>query len=154
MKRFFLAMGVVALALLLVCATSIQAQKPPSVSIKLVKKPPRGLLELEVGESHTFEVRIKSSEPFVMAGALVDQYYPGRGVYWHNDAHAGPGTEAVLYLTVTGKSSTAELPAVCDWPEPGDCWPAGTAPVSIVAGVRFQGGSLVAEQFPFAIHVP
>ena len=67
---------------------------------------------------------------------------------------AGQGTEAVLYITLTGKNSTADLPAVCDWPEPGDCWPAGVAPVSIATGVRFPGGLAVGEQFTFGVVVP
>jgi hypothetical protein len=67
---------------------------------------------------------------------------------------AGRGTSYLLRLTVTGKTSTAELFAMCDWPEPGDCWPEGVAPVSIVVGVRYRGGMVVAEAFPFAIVVP
>jgi hypothetical protein len=86
--------------------------------------------------------------------ALSNAYYPGRGVFWHGSDRATRDTTAVLHLTVTGKGSTAGLWEVCDWPEPGDCWPEGTAPLAIAAGVRFQGGGVVSQQFPFAVLVP
>ena len=62
-------------------------------------------------------------------------------------------TTGLLEITVTGKKSTADLFAVCDWPEPDDCWVEGVAPVAVVAGVRFPGGLVVAETFPFAVVV-
>jgi hypothetical protein len=154
MKGVLATLGVVAMLALLVCASLVQAQEPPAVDIWLVEPPPAGLLELPVGQSHTFEVHITSNEPFVLAMALTDQYYPGRSIYVRGGDRASQGTEAVLYITMTGKHSTAELPAVCDWPEPGDRWPEGVAPVSIAAGVRYKGGVVVAEQFPFAVVVP
>jgi hypothetical protein len=154
MKKLLAVMSMVAMVVLLVCAASVQAQDAPDVRIRLVKRPPGGLLELEVGQSHTFEIQIKSSEPFLWTMAMTDSYYPGRGIFAPGGDRAGQGTEAVLYITLTGKNSTADLPAVCDWPGPGDCWPEGVAPVSIVAGVRFPGGLAVGEQFPFAVVVP
>jgi hypothetical protein len=63
-------------------------------------------------------------------------------------------TTAELHLTMTGKRSTADLPGACDWPGPGDCWDEGVAPVSIAAGVRYNGGVVVSERFPFAETVP
>jgi hypothetical protein len=154
MKKHLAAMSVIAMVVLLVCAASVQAQEPPDVRIKLVKPPPGGLLELEVGQSHTFEIQITSDEPFLWAMAMTDSYYPGRGIFSLGGDRAGQGTEAVLYITLTGKNSTADLPAVCDWPEPGDCWPEGVAPVSIRAGVRFPGGLAVGERFTFGVVVP
>jgi hypothetical protein len=60
----------------------------------------------------------------------------------------------LLEITITGKNSTADMLGVCDWPEPGYCWPDGVAPVAIVAGMRYDGGVVYAEQFPFAVIVP
>jgi hypothetical protein len=153
MKKLLAIASVVAMVVLLVCASGVQAQKGPDVHIRLDKKPPGGTLMLPVGESHTFEVQITSSEPFNLAMVMTDEYYPGRSVFSTHD-RAGGSTEATLYLTLTGKMSTAELWPVCDWPEPGVCWSEGVAPMSIVAGVRFAGGAVVAERFDFAVLVP
>jgi hypothetical protein len=138
---------------LLVCAPLVQAQEPPDVRFRLVKKPPGGTLELDVGEPHTFEIHIKSSEPFNLAMVMVDEYYPGRSIFTTHD-RAGRATEATLYVTLTGKRSTAELWPVCDWPDAGICWPEGVAPISLVAGVRFPGGGIAAERFNFAVLIP
>ena len=153
MKRL-LAVSVVAVAVLLTCAFSSQATDAPGVTITLLNPPPDDLLELDVGQSYTFNVEITSTEPFILAAAMPDSYYPGRGVYWHGGDRVVHGTSAVLHLTMTGKKSTADLPAVYDWPVPGDCWPAGTVPALIVAGVRFQRGQVSSDQFTFAVKVP
>ena len=86
--------------------------------------------------------------------AMTDAYYPGRGVFWHGNDTAHHTTSATLHLTMTGKNSTADLPAVYDWPEPGVHWPEGVAPVSIVAGVRYKGGLIISERFDFGVVVP
>lgn len=153
MKKLLAISSVFAMVVLLVCAPLVQAQELPDVRFRLVQPPPGGTLELAVGESHTFEVHITSSEPFNLAMVMTDQYYPGRSVFSTHD-RAGRGTEATLYLTLTGKKSTAELWPVCDWPEPGVCWPEGVAPISLVAGVRFPGGGVAAERFNFAVEIP
>ena len=139
---------------LLVCAPSSAVESAPPISINLLNPPKDGLLDLAVGESYTFDIAVTSDEPFTLAVAMTDAYYPGRGVFWHGIDRASRSTSALLQLTMTGKASTAGLPAVCDWPEPGYCWPDGVAPVSIVAGVRFAGGVTVSEVFPFAVVVP
>lgn len=144
---------VLTLAVLLICASSAPAMAEPSVTIELENPPPGGVLELAVDESYTFTVRITSDEPFILAAAMTDAYYPGRGMYWHGGDRVVHDTTAVLSLTMTGKKSTAGLAAVCDWPEPGVCWPEGVAPASIVAGVRYQGGYVVAQEFAFAVVV-
>jgi hypothetical protein len=156
MKRILVAMGVLAAVVLLLGAPPIQAAppSPPEVSITLLNPPPGGLLELAVGESYTFQVEVVSDEPFLWAVAMTDEYYPGRALYWHGQDRVIRDTSALLSLTMTGKKSTDDLPAVCDWPEPGDCWPEGVAPASIVVGVRFQGGGVAVEQFAFAVLVP
>jgi len=150
-----LTLSVVTAAVLLMCASSSQATAAPTVRIRVRGlPPPTKPLVLAVAESYTFEVHITSDEPFDVAMAMTDQYYPGRGIYWHGSDRATQATSAVLHLTMTGKKSTADLPAVCDWPEPGVCWDEGEAPVSIAAGVRFKGGQVVAERFSFAVVVP
>jgi hypothetical protein len=156
MKRILIAMGVLAAVVLVVVAPPTQAAPPtpPEVTITLLNPPPDGLLQLPVGESYTFQVEVLSNEPFLWAIAMTDEYYPGRALYWHGKDKVVRDTSALLSLTMTGKKPTADLPAVCDWPEPGVCWPEGVAPASIVVGVRFQGGRVAVEQFAFAVLVP
>jgi hypothetical protein len=154
MKRVLGAMSVMTLAVLLLCALFSQAAADSVASIKLLNPPPNQLLELAVGKSYTFDILVESDEPFILAMAMPDAYYPGRGVSWRRGKVAHHDTEAVVSLTMTAKKSTDGLLAVCDWPEPGICWPEGVAPVSIVAGVRYKKGVVISEQFPFAVVVP
>jgi hypothetical protein len=153
MKKLLAVSSVFVLVALLVCALGVQAQEVPDVRFKLVKKPPGGTLTLPVGESYTFEIQITSSEPFNLAMVMVDEYYPGRSVFSTKDQASG-GTEATLYVTLTGKSSTADLWSICGWPDTGICWPDGVAPISLATGVRFTGGGIAAERFNFAVVVP
>jgi hypothetical protein len=155
MKKIFILLSVMIVAVLLMGAPPPPAKANPTVTIDFLNPPPGKLLELGVGESYTFEIQVTSDEPFVIAMAMTDAYYPGRGVFWHGGDRAVHTNSALLHLTMTGKSSTADLSAVCDWPEPGgDCWPEGVAPASIAIGARFQGGLTVAEIFTFAVVVP
>ncbi len=126
------------------------AVKPgPDVAITLLNPPPDGRLVLNVGESYTFDIRITSPEPFVSGIAKVTMYYPGKGVFWHASTDsASQATSALLHLTVIGKKSTAGLPAVCDWPTEGVCWPANVAPQAIMVGARFKGGLVSIERLP------
>jgi hypothetical protein len=139
---------------LLAGTLAVPAKAAPVVTITLLNPPPGGVLELAVGESYTFDILITSDTPFIFAAAMPNSFYPGRGVYWHGGDRALQSTSAVLHLTVTGKGSTADLLAVCDWPTPGTCYPAGTAPLAIVAGVRYKGGVTVSQTFTFAVKVP
>ena len=154
MKKLLVAISVVAIALLaFTCAD--QATAASTVKIKLLNPPPKNKpLVLAVGESYTFDILLTSDGPFNVAMAMPDAYYPGRGVFWHGRDGENQNTSALLHLTMTGRNSTADLPAVCDWPEPGDCWPEGVAPVAIAVGARFAGGQVYGEQFPFAVVVP
>jgi hypothetical protein len=158
MKRILFAICALAAVVLLLGAPPTQAAppSPPEVTIVLLNPPPGGLLELAVGESYTFDVDVEvlSEEPFLWAVAMTDEYYPGRALYWHGQDRVIRDTSALLSLTMTGKKPSADLPAVCDWPEPWGCWPEGVAPASIVVGVRFQGGRVAVEQFAFAVLVP
>ncbi len=155
MKKLLVVASGIVVALLLASTLAYEASAASSVRIKLLNPPPKNKpLELAVGESYTFEIKVTSNESFNLAMAMPDAYYPGRGVVWHGSDTENQNTSAILHLTMTGKGSTADLPAVCDWPEPGDCWPEGVAPVAIVMGARFAGGQVYAEQFSFAVIVP
>ncbi len=153
MKKYFLILAIIIVVALI--AQPVSAAKPtPTVTITLLNPPAGSLLELAVGELYTFDVQVTSSEPFILAMALPDPYYPGRGANWRlSDNKSGQATSALLHLTVTAKKSTADLLPVCDWPEPGMCWEAGIAPQVIVTGVRFKNGVVLSEAFPFAILV-
>ncbi len=157
MKRVFGTVGiVVAIALLACMASSVAAG---GTTISLLNPPPDDLLELDVGQTYTFEIQVTSSKPFILAMVVPDVYYPGRAIIFRGNDIAHHGNTATLHLTMTGKGSTADFDMVCDWPEPGtepgtECWPEGTVPVSIVAGVRYKGGVVVSERFNFAVVVP
>jgi hypothetical protein len=124
--------------------TPAQAGRPGDgttpVTIEVVN-PPSGVLTLGVGESYTFEVRVSSDATYTSVILMPNAYYPGRGVFHSGPDRAGSGTSATLYLTYTGKSSTADLPN-------------GSAPVSVVVGVRFPNGEVVSEDFAYEIAVP
>jgi len=125
-----------------------------STRMVLLNPPPAGGLVLQVGESYTFDIEIRDGTPFVLAIAMPDAYYPGRAIVWHGNDIAHRARSATLQLTMTGKGPTTDLPAVCDWPEPGVCWPEGVAPASIVVGLRFEKGVVLSERFDFYVVVP
>jgi hypothetical protein len=154
MKTRLPAFVLVAAALALACIPIAPAVAAPVVTIEVLNLPDDGVLELAVGQSYTFDIYIESDQPFVLAAAQTDAFYPGRGIFWHGGDRTTHNTSVTLHLTVTGKNSTADLRAVCDWPEPGDCWPEGVAPAAIVAGARFKGGLTVAPVFAFGVEVP
>lgn len=155
MKKCWIVSSLMLVALLLLFLPASTVAAPPGVSIRLLNPPPKNKpMELSVGESYTFDLSIESDEPFILAMAMMDAYYPGRGVFSPGGDRAAAGTSALLHLTITGRQATAFLPAVCNWPESGMCWPEGVAPLAIVVGVRFAGGLVVAEQHPFSVVVP
>jgi len=155
MKKLLIACGIFLMVVLLTGAPVSAAKPGPTITIELLNPPENGLLELAVGESHTFDILITSDQPFVSATAKVDIFYPGKGVFWHAGTDSvSQSNTALLHLTVIGKKSTADLPAVSDWPSPGISWPAGVAPQQILAGARFKGGLVSANAFAFAIRVP
>jgi hypothetical protein len=152
MKKYFSIASVMILIVLLM--SLVPSAGAVGATVTLLNPPPDGLLELDVGESYTFEILVHSDEPYILAMAMTDAYYPGRGVSWNGNDIAHHGQDAVLYLTMTGKSSTAGLAAVYGWPAPETNWEEGTAPVSIAAGVRYKGGVVYSERFNFAVVVP
>lgn len=121
----------------------------PAVTFTLLTPLPT---ELAVGETAVIGVHVESSEPFVMAIALSDAYYPGRGVLFDGSSAATRSTSADLFLTITGRESTADLGAVEDWPGDED-WTAGVAPLAVRVGVRFAGGAIVTTSYLFAVMV-
>lgn len=130
-------------AFVLVLAT-IFAMATPAVAaeatITFENPPPGGVLELAVGESRTFDISVISDETFVVAIALTDQFFPGRGVFFAGSDRETMSTTADLQLTITGKEAT-------------DFLPDGVAPVAIVVGVRYKGGIAVSERFDFVVRV-
>ena len=83
---------------------------------------------------------------------MINQYYPGRGVFFDGSDRATRTNSAVLHLTMTGKESTADLPAVNDG-HADEEWHAGVAPCSAVVGIHYADGQLITESFPFAVEV-
>ena len=128
---------VIAVAIMLTGAAPATAAE---ATITFENPPPGGVLALAVGESHTFDVTVESDETFVLAIALTDQFYPGRGVFFHGNDVATQSDSADLELTITGKEAT-------------DFLPDGVAPVAIVVGVRYKGGVVLSQRFDFVVRV-
>lgn len=151
MNKTRLIWGIICLVLAIVLASpALSATAQPVVTFTLLDPLPT---QLAVGETYTIQVKVASHEPFLIAMAMPDAYYPGRGIFFHGNDMATQTTEAVLQLELTGKASTADLPAVQDWPTTED-WPAGVAPAAVVVGVRYRHGEVVSQQFSFAVAVP
>ena len=150
--------GSAALAALVACAMAmlVSAGAPavaatePTVTFTLLTPLPT---QLAVGESAEIGVRVQSSEPFLMAIALSDAYFPGRGVRFDGSAAQANATSADLYLTITGRASTAALPGAETWPY-DENWPAGVAPLAVRVGARFTGGRIVGTTYVFSVTVP
>ena len=136
-------------ALLLPGAGPAAAATQPEVTFTLLTPLPQSLA---VGETAVIGVHVESSEPFAMAIALSDAYYPGRGVLFDGSAAQAHATSADLYLTITGRESTAGLAAVQNWPVDED-WDAGVAPLVVRAGVRFAGGYVASAAYLFGVTV-
>ena len=133
----------------LAAAPAAPPTTPPTVTFTLLSPLPT---ELAVGATAVIGVRVQSSEPFAMAIALSDAYYPGRGVLFDGSSAVSGATSADLFLNVTGRESTTDLPAVEDWPADED-WAAGVAPLAVRVGARFAGGAVVSESFLFSVVV-
>ena len=147
LKRLLIAASLMASTLVL--SAPVSAGAAPEVTFTLLTPLPT---QLTVGQSATIGVRVQSSETFVMAIALSNAYYPGRGVAFDGSPAHPRDTSADLYLTITGRAPTAGLAAVENWPADED-WAAGAAPVAVAVGARFKGGGVVGMQFPFAVTV-
>ena len=55
--------------------------------------------------------------------------------------HAGAGTSATVEVTFTAKTDTSKMPD-------------GVDVMAVVVGVRYKGGVVVGEVFPFYVSVP
>jgi hypothetical protein len=148
MKRTLFAVAATMCALA-VTAPPVRATPIPTVTFTLLTPLPT---HLAVDETAVIGVRVASSEPFVMAIALSDAYYPGRGVRFDGSSAVAHATSADLYLTITGKEPTGDLAAVQDWPVDED-WPAGVAPLAVRVGVRFAGGEIASTSYVFGVTV-
>jgi hypothetical protein len=93
-----------------------------------------------VGQSYTLRSLVESDQPFNLAGVQGDIQFPA---YVHDNGgdRKQNGTSAVLELILTGVRSTADLPG-------------GVTPVTAAVGVRYPGGQLVVQSFPFEVAVP
>lgn len=148
MKKALLVLSVLA-SILGSGASPARAESVPTVTFTLLTPLPS---MLDVGETAVIGVHVESSEPFLMAIALSDAYYPGRGVRFDGSAAATRTTEADLFLTITGTQPTGALPAVQDWPADED-WPEGVAPLAVRVGARFTGGYVASTSFLFSVAV-
>ena len=126
------------------------AATEPTVTFTLLTPLPT---ELAVGESAVIGVRVQSSEPFLMAIALSDAYFPGRSVRFDGSSAQPRATSADLYLTLTATESTAGLPGAETWPY-DENWPPGVAPLAVRVGARFSGGRIVGTSYVFSVTVP
>ena len=143
-KRIFSSLGLVAL-MVLMTGVLTAATAAPATTFFLEK----GLPEvMNVGDTATVIVKVQSAPAFLFAQALPSQYFPGRGVVAAQGDRVGQNTEAILEITFTAKSSTANFPGTPDFPN------GGVAPVSVVVGVRYAGGYVVVQRYDFAVQVP
>ncbi len=132
----------VGLALMMVLMTGVltAAAPMPLTEVTIVGD---GLPEvMNVGETYTVTVHVKSDQAFTSAQAMADFQYAGKGVVAVKGGdRAGQGTEATLQVTFKAKSSTARMTN-------------GVAPVSVVVGVRYGGGYVYVQRFDYLVRVP
>ena len=138
MKKLFSYVG---LALMMVLMTGVltAAAPTPNVSFKVVKGLPA---TMNVGDTYKVVVEVTSDVPFNSVQAMPDMQYPGKGVVAvQGGDHAGMGTTAIVEVAFTAKSDTSKMPN-------------GEDVMAVVVGVRYKGGMVVGETFPFTVSVP
>ena len=138
MKKLFSYVG---LALMMVLMTGVltAAAPAPNVTFNLVQGLPS---TMQVGETYTVIVEVTSDVPFNAVQAMPDPQYPGKGVVpVKGGDHAGAGTSATVEVAFTAKSDTSKMPG-------------GKDVMAVVVGVRFKGGAVVGQVFPFEVTVP
>lgn len=137
MKKSFTYIGL-ALLLVLTTATLTAAAPMPQVTFNLVQGLPS---TMHVGDTHTVVVEVTSNIPFNIVQAMPALQYPGKGVVpVQGGDHAGSGTSATVEVTFTAKSAPDRLPG-------------GKDVLAVVVGVRYQGGLVIVEEFPFEVTV-
>jgi hypothetical protein len=135
MKRFF---PVLVLALITVGFLTAAAPAP-NTTFTLVQGLPT---TMNVGEVYTVVVQVNSDQEFTSATALPSFQYPGKGVVAvQGGDRAGRGTSATLAITFKAKSPTDRMDG-------------GVAPVHMVVGVRYGGGTVDVYDFVFYVRVP
>jgi hypothetical protein len=138
MKKVFAYIG---LALLMVLMTGVltAAAPAPNVTFNLVQGLPS---TMNVGDTYTVVVEVTSDVPFNLVQAMPDPHYPGKGVVpVKGGDHVGAGTSATVEVTFMAKTDTSKMPD-------------GKDLMAVVVGVRYQGGLVVGEFFPFEVSVP
>lgn len=131
----------IGLALMMVMMTSVltAAAPAPNVTFNLVQGLPS---TMNVGEMYTVIVEVTSDVPFNSVQAMPDLQYPGKGVvHIQGGDHAGAGTSATVEVTFMAKSDTSKMPD-------------GKDVLAVVVGVRYKGGVVVGESYPFEVSVP
>jgi hypothetical protein len=135
MKRLF-----ALFPLLILMVSLLTAAAPmPKTTFSLVQGLPS---HMNVGETYPVIVRVESDQPFTSVQALPSFQFPGKGVVAvRGGDRAGSGTSATLAVTFQAKSPTARMPG-------------GAAPVYVVVGVRYPGGYVTVQEYPFHVVVP
>jgi hypothetical protein len=138
MKRVISIFCVLTVCLILIA--SIIPVQASATSITLLNPPAGGELHLGIGQSYTFDIAVNSDTQFIQAIALIDQYFPERGVRDQGADVIVRQTSGVLHMTVKGVSSTAKLPN-------------SISPITLFVGVRYGGGQVVQQAFPINVIV-
>lgn len=138
-KRIFSIIGLTAL-MVLMSGVLTAAAPTPVVNFTLVQGLPD---TMQLGETATVIVDVSSDTPFLFAQALPAEYYPGRGVTAAVGDRVNGGQTARLEVTFTAKNPTNDFANA-----------SGSAPVWVVAGVRFPGGYIATQRFDFDVTVP
>lgn len=119
----------------------VHTVRAETVHVNFLNVVENGVVELGVGETVTFMVEVIADEAFTSALMLSDEQFPGKGIKLSGADIQTRSDYALLALSATGKASTADLPN-------------GVAPVSLVVGVRYPGGYVLAERVNFFVRVP
>jgi hypothetical protein len=138
MKKLFSFIG---LTLMMVLMTGVltAAAPAPNVTFNLVQGLPA---TMNVGDTYTVVVEVASDVPFNSVQAMPDLQYPGKGVvHVMGGDHVGGGTSATVEVTFTARTDTSKMPD-------------GKDVVAVIVGVRYKGGVVVGEYFPFEVTVP
>jgi hypothetical protein len=138
MKKLFSYVG---LALMMVLMTGLlsAAAPVPNVTFNLVQGLPA---TMNVGDTYTVIVAVTSDVPFNAVQAMPDPHYPGKGVVpVKGGDHVGSGTFATVEVAFTAKTDTSKMPN-------------GKDVMAVVVGVRYKGGVVVGQVYPFEVSVP
>ena len=142
MKKIISTIGLIGLIVLMTGLLTAAAPLPVT-TFELVNGLTPPTFTMNVGETVTVVVQVKSNVPFLFAQALPTAQFPGRGVVGAVGDHVGAGTTATLEVTFTAKNPTdlyANTP--------------GFSPVSVIVGVRYKGGYVATQRYDFIVKVP